>query len=153
MSVMQRNLGPPQLLPSHTLHREQKLTRHMHTHAHTHMHTHTSTRKLINSSGWVDWEEALNNAPQRSTRAPQRPIRSYKVWVITRKKYTTFLRHLISSPRSLASLKAKERDLPLLDQAWHCVGAWVCLHGPEGELTLGFGVPVSCAWRGFTAWE
>lgn len=107
----------------------------------------------MNSSGWVNCEEAFDNAPQRSIRAPQRLIRLYKVCVITRKKYTTFLRRLISSPRSLASLKAKEKDLQLLDQAWHCVGACVCLHAPVGELTLGFGVPVSCVWRSFTVWE
>ena len=111
------------------------------------MHTHISTYKLIDSSTWVNCEETSNNAPQCSIRASGRLIRLYKVWVITRKKYTTLLGCLISSPHSLASLQAKEKDSPFCDQVWRagCVcarmstRACVCQAGKDSS-----GEP--CTW-------
>ena len=82
MRVTQRKLRPPTAAPlPHFTQRAKTNKAHAHacTRSHTPMHTHTSTCKLISSSGWVNCEEAFNNAPQCSIRAAQRLIRLYKV--------------------------------------------------------------------------
>lgn len=105
---------------------------------HTHTHAHSPTRESISSSSWVNCEETFNNSPQCPIRAPRWLIRLYKVWVITRRRYTAFLGRLISSPHSAASLMAKEKDAWSQDQAWHHVCAHMCV--PVGEFTLGSGI-------------